>query len=67
MGIVSGMKGQLWFSTNLVTESIEEKKMDTHQEILNYYSPSGETSEYDTISNLNVSSFSSFLESYPSL
>ncbi|XP_054418907.1 SLAM family member 7 [Pteronotus mesoamericanus] len=33
--------------------SIKEKKMDTHQEILNYYPPSGETSEYDTISNYN--------------
>lgn len=63
MEIVSGMKGQLWFFTNLVTESTEEKKMDTRQEILNYYPPSGETSEYDTISNLNVSPFPSSLES----
>ncbi|XP_035871144.1 SLAM family member 7 isoform X1 [Phyllostomus discolor] len=42
-----------WRQNRKVTESIEEKKMDTHQEILNYYPPSGETSEYDTISNLN--------------
>ncbi|XP_077742674.1 SLAM family member 7 isoform X1 [Canis aureus] len=35
-------------------ESIEEKKgMDTHQEILNYYPPSGETPVYDTISCVN--------------
>lgn len=46
-----------WFS-----ESIEEKKgMDTHQEILNYYPPSGETPVYDTISCVNVSPFPSFL------
>ncbi|XP_045697407.1 SLAM family member 7 isoform X1 [Phyllostomus hastatus] len=42
-----------WRQNRKVTESIEEKKMDTHQEIPNYYPPSGETSEYDTISNLN--------------
>ncbi|XP_054567583.1 SLAM family member 7 [Eptesicus fuscus] len=35
-------------------ESIEEKRMDTHPEILNCYPPSGETSEYDTISNPNT-------------
>ncbi|XP_015995141.1 SLAM family member 7 isoform X1 [Rousettus aegyptiacus] len=35
-------------------ESVEEKKrMDNHQEVLNYYPSSGETSEYDTISNLH--------------
>ncbi|XP_032705340.1 SLAM family member 7 isoform X1 [Lontra canadensis] len=35
-------------------ESIEEKKgMDTHQEILNYYPPSGETPVYDTITCIN--------------
>ncbi|XP_011371352.1 SLAM family member 7 [Pteropus medius] len=31
----------------------EKKRMDNHQEVLNYYPSSGETSEYDTISNLN--------------
>lgn len=31
----------------------EKKRMDTHQEVLNYHPPSGETAEYDTISNLN--------------
>ncbi|XP_019505133.1 PREDICTED: SLAM family member 7 isoform X2 [Hipposideros armiger] len=31
----------------------EKKRMDTHQEVLNYHPPSGTTSEYDTISNLN--------------
>ncbi|XP_036990031.2 SLAM family member 7 [Artibeus jamaicensis] len=41
------------FAQKLCEESIEENKMDTHQEILNYYPLSGETSEYDTISNLN--------------
>ncbi|KAK1329421.1 hypothetical protein QTO34_011607 [Cnephaeus nilssonii] len=35
-------------------ESIEEKRVDTHPEILNCYPPSGETSEYDTISNPNM-------------
>uniref|UniRef100_A0A671FT35 SLAM family member 7 n=1 Tax=Rhinolophus ferrumequinum TaxID=59479 RepID=A0A671FT35_RHIFE len=31
----------------------KKKRMDIHQEVLNYYPPSGETSEYDTISNIN--------------
>uniref|UniRef100_A0A8C0YYX5 SLAM family member 7 n=2 Tax=Canis lupus familiaris TaxID=9615 RepID=A0A8C0YYX5_CANLF len=42
------------FAWKLCEESIEEKKgMDTHQEILNYYPPSGETPVYDTISCVN--------------
>ncbi|XP_029791658.1 SLAM family member 7 isoform X2 [Suricata suricatta] len=37
-----------------VSESIEERKgMDTHQEIPNYYSTSGETSVYDMITCVN--------------
>uniref|UniRef100_A0A8C7A5G0 SLAM family member 7 n=1 Tax=Neovison vison TaxID=452646 RepID=A0A8C7A5G0_NEOVI len=42
------------FAWKLCEESIEEKKrIDTHQEILNYYPPSGETPVYDTITGIN--------------
>lgn len=37
-----------------VKEPIEEKRKDTHPEILNCYPPSGETLEYDTISKPNT-------------
>lgn len=67
MGVVSRRRGQLWFSSNLVVESTEKKRMDTHPEIPNCYPPSGETAEYDTISNSNVSPFLYFWGPYPPL
>ncbi|XP_029791657.1 SLAM family member 7 isoform X1 [Suricata suricatta] len=43
-----------WREKRKVSESIEERKgMDTHQEIPNYYSTSGETSVYDMITCVN--------------
>ncbi|XP_059529392.1 SLAM family member 7-like isoform X1 [Myotis daubentonii] len=41
----------MWKQTR--KESTEEKRMGTHPEIPNCYPPSGETAEYDTISNPN--------------
>ena len=53
---------QLWFSLNLFSEIIEEKKeLDSHQKTLPFPPIPEEMPEYDTISTFNVSSFPFFL------